>query len=79
MRRIKIGSSRTGAVVMTGTSVRADSPHFITRAWRRAATPVTHASGIRSIASQRKSLFRLGSRAMSAHLAALSAAGRDRG
>jgi hypothetical protein len=62
MRRIKIGSSRTGAVVMTGTSVRADSPHFITRAWRRAATPVTHASGIRSIASQRKSLFPLGSR-----------------
>ncbi len=51
--------------------------HYLARC--RAAGPVTHPSGIRSIASERKSLFPFSSRAMSAHLAALSAAGRERG
>jgi hypothetical protein len=79
MRRIKI-------VLVSGRCRRDDrhigtcrqpAPHYL--AWCQAAMPVTHAGGVRSIASQRKSLFPLGSRAVSVHLAALSAAGRERG
>jgi len=44
----------------------------------RAAGPVTHASGIRSIARARKPIP-LGSRAVPARLAARSAADRERG
>jgi hypothetical protein len=78
MRRIKSGSSRVCAVVITGTSVLAASPHFITLHGAGRRRRVTHASGIRSIASERRSLFPR-PRAGSAHLAALSAAAREKG
>jgi hypothetical protein len=79
MRRIKI--------VLDSARCRRDNRHIGTSrqpalhylAWCRAATPVTHASGIRSIAGERRSPFPPGSRAVPAHLAALSAAAREKG